>query len=1089
MRENDIFYDIFFIYHPADIDRARRVAAQTRATGVNCYFSEDEYGKTTDSIRRLHDGIVRSYTVAFALSPESAESQLCNELLQFAVGNGKRLVTLILDEDIDVEVHAAIAQNPYVYFREGDDLAERVDELRAYLPADDNLKLHTELLVLARIWRERGRPPDLLLPPDRLEEARLWMASASARHPKPSPLQVEFVHTSRRQPPKRRKPTARRVALGLALALALGLCLLLLQQALAGLGAARSTGALTIEARTQAALLADANAAGGGALALIDEVAATSVSLRAAAAVTATAESIAATALAHTTQTAQALVDQRATQTRATEIAQLERNEVAARLVQVGEEALAQGDAELALALAWEAKDGLEDPVPAYRLLRRVAGDRQAKTLEDVALLRLNPDGAGFALVSRQRDALQLFDGESWTLRHEIADHESAISAVEYSPDGNLLISAADDGEIIIRDGESGGVRQRLRGHQGAVTALAFDAAGGRLFSAGQEPLLLAWDIANGETLASYSLDEARGMTIQDLIVSGDGGRLIAWSDAGMTQWSADTLAPLADDTNELVYRGYDARGRFGYTGGRSLPAYPGDSNTGALIFWDLESGGQLFRLTDGFNWSFLNDGDLTAAADEAEIIAFYEDVALVIVDNSDGATRALVVSAADGRVLRTFENDFLAQLTSAEFLDAETILSAASENRVVLWSAADGGFIGEIASAPGGIESLMVNTAANLVVARTSGGAAHLWRIHDSGADPVLTLPHALPGTAISTSGAVLLLLDESGLSLQAIETGSQVARLSANQIISAGEYFASYTEGSLSVYETETGAEIKAWDWDGGLATDLQLSAAGDMLAAVTESNELWLARADANSPRRLARLATRPSLIKFAHDDGTLLTLQERHAVLWDTDSGSARAAYPLGAETSAPVQAAFTRDGESIVFYLQLEDGLAGIAKLDLSDNSVSRRTFVGVRGAALAEDGARLSLAFLDGRVQVIATASGEVLAQLPTSAGDASQLLHLPQTNALLAAVGAELILWDLQAGVVQQHFTHTDAVADFSASRDGTRILTVDELGTHRLWQVESDEDLLARVARYYAPRDLSCAEREQYLVAPLCE
>ena len=29
---------------------------------------------------------------------------------------------------------------------------------------------------------------------------------------------------------------------------------------------------------------------------------------------------------------------------------------------------MAQGDVELALALAWEAKDGLDDPDPAYRL-------------------------------------------------------------------------------------------------------------------------------------------------------------------------------------------------------------------------------------------------------------------------------------------------------------------------------------------------------------------------------------------------------------------------------------------------------------------------------------------------------------------------------------------------------------------------------------------------------------------------------------------------------------------------------------------------------------------------------------------------
>ena len=208
MRENDSYHDITFIYHPADLQRTRRIAAQLRATGITACLNEDDFGKSDAGARRLKEDLLRAYTVAFTMSPDAAESQLCNELLQYAVSNGKRLVTLILEEDIEVEVHPAIAQNPYVFFREMDDLAARVDELRAYLPAEDNLRLHTELLVRAHNWRERGRPPDLLLASDRLDEARIWLATAAARHPKPSALQLEYIHSSRRQPPGRARSSA-----------------------------------------------------------------------------------------------------------------------------------------------------------------------------------------------------------------------------------------------------------------------------------------------------------------------------------------------------------------------------------------------------------------------------------------------------------------------------------------------------------------------------------------------------------------------------------------------------------------------------------------------------------------------------------------------------------------------------------------------------------------------------------------------------------------------------------------------------------------------------------------------------------------
>ena len=226
-----------------------------------------------------------------------------------------------------------------------------------------------------KLWRDRGRPPDLLLPPARMEEARDWLVTAPARHPKPSALQLEYVHSSRRQPPRRGRARPRRIALVLVIALALGACADTSLARCWGLaGGTRGTGASTLAARTQAALTAaDATAAGDSAVGLIDLVAATAAVVRTAVAQNATAEAITATAEAQITSTAQALATTHSRQVRATEVAALERDEVAGRLVQAGEEAIERGNIELALALAWEAKDGLDNPRRAYRLLRRAA--------------------------------------------------------------------------------------------------------------------------------------------------------------------------------------------------------------------------------------------------------------------------------------------------------------------------------------------------------------------------------------------------------------------------------------------------------------------------------------------------------------------------------------------------------------------------------------------------------------------------------------------------------------------------------------------------------------------------------------------
>jgi WD40 repeat protein len=362
------------------------------------------------------------------------------------------------------------------------------------------------------------------------------------------------------------------------------------------------------------------------------------------------------------------------------------------------------------------------------------------------------------------------------------------------------------------------------------------------------------------------------------------------------------------------------------------------------------------------------------------------------------------------------------------------------------------------------------------------------LWRFRDIEAEAPLTITDALPGTSISPSAATLLLVEEGGISLKDVDSQEILVQLPGSAVSSAGSKFATFRNGRLGVYDGETGAEIRGWDWDGDAVTDLRLSPNGDQLLAINESNELWLARADADLPQRLARQAPRPSLIGFSPDGETVLTLLGELAVLWDTESGIARGAYPLGATERAAVQAAFSQGGDSIVFYLQLEDGLAGLTILELADSGVQRQTFVDVQTAALSTDGKYLSLAFGDGRVHIIATESGEVLGQLTVHRPEVRKLQYLPEADALITAAGSELILWDLSAGVVDQRFFHSNPVADFSLSRDGGHILTSDD-GTYRLWQVESAEDMLARIVANYAPRDLTCAEREEYLVAPLCE
>ena len=229
---------------------------------------------------------------------------------------------------------------------------------------------------------------------------------------------MEFIHNSRRQraPAGPAIPFAR-LSLALLIVILLIAGFIALRAALDANAAAQAAAEQTSIARAQMALTAAAaTAASDSAVGLVDLLAATSASIADSVQQTAQAEAAAATQDAYTTATAQAI----ATRVRATELHQLARDADALRLLRAAEAALDAGDRDLALALAWTAKDALEEPGSAYRLMRRAVATGGALTLADVALLEFQPAGGGFAVVNQSAANLRVFDSANWTQTYTI---------------------------------------------------------------------------------------------------------------------------------------------------------------------------------------------------------------------------------------------------------------------------------------------------------------------------------------------------------------------------------------------------------------------------------------------------------------------------------------------------------------------------------------------------------------------------------------------------------------------------------------------------------------------------------------------
>ena len=973
MPDTETLYDIFIIYDPADIRFVRRIDGHMKANGKECWVSWDDLSLTVDGQAVLKSGILRSHTIAIALSPHSAESRICNELIQYAAINNKRIVTLIVDENIDVDVHPAIADNPYIFFREQDEMEDGIHELNRLLDVDSHVEMHTELSVYANDWEDRNRNAGLLLPLNRVNEAREWLADGVNRHPKPSQLQVEFIHASRRQKSNRRWGLSVYIIMAFIILVLIGAVISLLQRSKNSqlLADTRSTevliqigtsdanaqlaesvaGSATAEAviiedfsqtATSALALADMAINSAGTADVIQQTAQAQAEFaiqQASTAMTAQAETenllivaetesensstlapLVLTAefeserLIETAQSAQseslmmaqtataiqlsadkqaniaqtqvanlgtAVAD--ATQQLATitavqflsdsnaetavafeQIAETEANgrstaeaeleaindtatqtfetaqEVNSQaLIFSAEQALNIGDVDLALTLALSASEFVENSSQVYRILSRASDLSPSLILSDVTIMAFHPIADEFAIIPITSDRILIYDAITRDVKFELTEHEEPITALKYSFDGRFLITGAQDGIVIIWSTSTGTPVHRLNRHQSAVTAIAMHPDGQRMVTAGIRPMLILWDISTGEELGNYLAEFGEEMFPNDLLISSDGTRIISWSNPRdetiMSQWDGETLELLTVDSGGRVYTDYDPRGRIAWTGGRALPQYANDPNVGELVLWDIANGQQRLRLTEGFDWTILSGGNIASTTDSLLFTAFIENNALLGIQSSDGGQRAVLINTTDGNILRTFQGNITAQITSAYFIDGETILSTTRDNRVILWSTDDGTLIREIGKSTRALQNVVMSNNGGFALVEVSGGEVYLWSITNSSSALSQVIPDAVTGTAINQTGdRHIELHPTTDGQLQTIDTQQTVFETGANPILrmnAEGTYFASVTDERITVVDARTGIVQRSWatDFDGSIE-DFTVSSTGE-------------------------------------------------------------------------------------------------------------------------------------------------------------------------------------------------------------------------------------------------------------------
>jgi WD40 repeat protein len=138
--------------------------------------------------------------------------------------------------------------------------------------------------------------------------------------------------------------------------------------------------------------------------------------------------------------------------------------------------------------------------IATLRMSSPVPGGEQHAFLHEV----WSPDGSTIATVG-SNNSIQIWDGETGSLRTTMTGHREWILDAKFSNDGIRLVTASDDDTARVWDLRTGQLIAELKGHTAGLNVCVFDPTGSRVLTGAEDNTARIWNATTGKLLQTFA--------------------------------------------------------------------------------------------------------------------------------------------------------------------------------------------------------------------------------------------------------------------------------------------------------------------------------------------------------------------------------------------------------------------------------------------------------------------------------------------------------------------------------------------------------------------------------------------------------